>query len=75
MDATARGLLGCTPGEVTDGQPFYGHVGTETSAMYFRKNAHLTKIHLLPLPVFDEPIQVVEDQGPSLITCAFTPER
>lgn len=24
MFATASGLLGCTPSEVTDGQPFYG---------------------------------------------------
>jgi hypothetical protein len=57
MSATALALFGSTPSEVTDGQPFCRRLEQKLRRAS-RDKAHLTKIHLLPIPVFDEPIQV-----------------
>ena len=70
MLATAWGLLGWTLDEVTDGQPFWGQTAASTSPDAHRdEKAHLVKIQLLPVPVRDKPIQVVQNQGPSFIPC------
>lgn len=68
MLATALGLLGCTPGEVTDGQPF---LKTVQSSHYPHGtvNAHLAEIQLLSLAVLDEPVEISPNDWPGLFRC------
>ena len=72
MSATASGLLGCTLGEVTDGQPFCGVDGVsrfEIGRMMVvaKCGAYLIKIHFLAVSVFNKPVQVILNQWPRLV--------
>lgn len=57
MSATASGLLGWTPSEVTEGHPFWLAVSRRQRAI--PTCAHFVHIHLLAISMCDEPVEVV----------------
>jgi len=67
--ATASGLFGSTPGYVTDGHPFFAIGVDEGWVVRRRIVAYLAKPNLPPFGPLNEPIKVILNVLPSLVTC------
>ena len=67
---TARGLFGCTLGDVTDGQPFWYEIRDVHKLevdIGWTSITNLVKIHFLSVSMRDKPIQIVQHQRPWLV--------
>jgi hypothetical protein len=72
ISETAKGLLGCTLGEVTEGHPFWFQRSSVVTDHYKKIASifitYLVEIHLLAVAMVNEPVQVIENQRPGVVS-------